>query len=133
MPRGRTIAVACSSMLVLAGCGTGADEQAARTSVDRFEAAIQAKDGGAACAQLSDDTQSKLEGSEKKPCEQAVLSVQLKPSRAVADASVWVTGAQVKLHGDTLFLDKTPQGWKISAAGCKPKSADEPYDCELEG
>ena len=98
MRRGLTIAIASLAALALAGCGTGADERAARASVDRFEAAIQAKDGGGACRQLSDDASSKLESSESKACDQAILSVQLTPSRAVTDASVWVTGAP---HGAT--------------------------------
>jgi hypothetical protein len=121
------------ALAALAGCGTGADEHAARWSVSRFESAIAAKDGAAACHELSSKATSSLESSEKKPCEQAILSVSLKPSRVVKDASVWVTSAQVKLDGDTLFLDDTAKGWKISAAGCKLSNPDEPYDCELEG
>jgi hypothetical protein len=121
------------ALVALAGCGTGADERAARGSVSRFEAAIAAKDGAAACHELSSKATSSLESSAKKPCEQAILSAGVKPSRAVRDASVWVTGAQVKLAGDTLFLDDTAKGWKISAAGCKLSSPDEPYDCDLEG
>jgi hypothetical protein len=121
------------ALAALAGCGTGADERAARGSVSHFEAAIAAKDGAAACHELSSKATSSLESSAKKPCEQAILSAGLKPSRAVRDASVWVTGAQVKLAGDTLFLDDTAKGWKISAAGCKLSSPDEPYDCDLEG
>jgi hypothetical protein len=122
--------LAAALMLVapvaLAGCGTGADERAARGSVSRFESAIAAKDGAAACHELSSKTSSSLESSEKKPCEQAILSAGLKPSRAVRDASVWVTGAQVKLDGDTLFLDDTATGWKISAAGCKSRARTSP-------
>jgi hypothetical protein len=125
-----TVALA---LLALAGCGTGNDERAARGAVERFESAVAARDGAGACEELSEDTSSKLEGSEQKPCEQAILSLELPPTREVVDASVWVTGAQLKLDGDTLFLDETSQGWKISAAGCKPGSAGEPYDCELEG
>lgn len=121
------------ALLALTGCGTAGDESAARSSVGRFEASIAAKDGAAACHELSQATSSSLESSEKKPCEQAILSAGLKPARTVTDASVWVTGAQVKLDGDTLFLDKVSTGWKISAAGCKPMSSDEPYDCELKG
>jgi hypothetical protein len=123
---------AAVAALALTGCGTGGDESAARSSVDRFEAAIEARDGPAACEQLSEQTSSKLEGSEKRPCEQAILSVELTPSREVVDASVWVTRAQVKLDGDTVFLDETTQGWKVSAAGCTPTTPDQPYDCELE-
>jgi hypothetical protein len=119
-------------LAVLPGCGTGADDRDARSAATRFEAAIQAHDGAAACDQLSDDASSKLESSEKKPCGKAILSIELKPSRAVVETSVWVTSAQVRLAHDTLFLDETPRGWKISAAGCKPQP-EKPYDCELEG
>jgi hypothetical protein len=116
----------------LSGCGAGAGERDARMTAGRFEAAIQARDGAAACRQLSDSASSKLESSEKKPCEEAILSVGLKPSRAVVDSSVWVTSAQVRLAHDTLFLDDTSRGWRISAAGCRPQPG-QPYDCELEG
>jgi hypothetical protein len=121
------------ALLVLTGCGTAADESAARSSATRFEAAITAKNGAAACHELSQAVSSSLESSEKKPCEQAILAAGLKPARTITGAGVWVTGAQVKLDGDTLFLDKVSTGWKVSAAGCKPMGPDEPYDCELEG
>jgi hypothetical protein len=124
---------ALAVLLALTGCGTGGDESAARHSVALFESAIQAKDGAAACHELSSDLSSSLESSEQKPCEQAILSSGLKASSSVTDASVWVTGAQVKLDGDTLFLDQTSTGWKVSAAGCKLTSPDEPYDCQLKG
>jgi hypothetical protein len=40
--------------------------------------------------------------------------------------------AQAKLRGgEAVFLDQTDQGWKISAAGCKPQPG-KPYQCELE-
>jgi hypothetical protein len=125
-----TVAIA---LVALAGCGTGSDERDARGAVDRFEAAVEARDGAGACEELSEEASSKLEGEKKQPCELAILSVELTPSREVVDASVWVTGAQVELDGDTLFLDETSQGWKISAAGCRPTTPNEPYDCELEG
>jgi hypothetical protein len=121
------------ALLALTGCGTGEDESAATRSVDRFEAALVAKDGAAACRELSQAASSSLESSEKKPCDQAILGAGLKPARTVRDSSVWVTGAQVKLDGDTVFLDETAGGWKVSAAGCKLTSPDEPYECELEG
>lgn len=127
-----TCALAIASLICLAGCGTSDDERGARLSVDRFEAALEAADGAKACEQVSEETASKLEGSQKKPCEQAILSLDLAPSREIVDASVWVTSAQVQLDGDTLFLDETPAGWKISAAGCESRP-NAPYECELEG
>ena len=31
------------------------------------------------------------------------------------------------------LFDKTPAGWKVGAAGCKPEGGEEqPDDCELE-
>jgi hypothetical protein len=121
-----------AALVCLAGCGSNDDERNARVSADRFEAALEAADGAGACDQLTEDTASKLEGSQKKPCEQAILSLELTPSREIVDASVWVTSAQVQLDGDTLFMDETPDGWKINAAGCESRP-NAPYECELEG
>jgi hypothetical protein len=128
-----TVLAAVAAAVGLGGCGTAAGERQARASVDRFEAALQAKDGAAACKQLSPKTRSSLESDEKKPCDQAIGATDLKPAQGIEDVSVWVTGAQVKTRGDTLFEDETAEGWKISAAGCKLESPDEPYDCDLEG
>jgi hypothetical protein len=128
-----TVLAALAAVMAVGGCGTAAGEREVRASVDRFEAALQSKDGAAACKELSSETRSSLESDEKKPCEQAIGETDVKPAPNVEDVSVWVTGAQVKLGGDTLFMDETAEGWKISAAGCKPQSPEEPYDCELEG
>jgi hypothetical protein len=35
------------------------------------------------------------------------------------------------LAGDMAFLDRTNEGWRVSAAGCKPRG-QTPADCELE-
>jgi hypothetical protein len=118
--------------LAAAGCGTGASERDARRSVERFYSAFEARDGGGACHELAEDASSSLETSEKKPCEEAVLSLELTPT-AVTDASVWLTSAEVLLEGgDTVFLDQIGGRWRISAVGCKPVPG-QPYDCELEG
>jgi hypothetical protein len=114
-----------------AGCGTGASERDSRRTVERFYSAFDAQDGAAACEQLSGDASSSLETSSRQPCEQAVLELELSSS-SVADASVWITSAQVSLGGgDTVFLDQIGGEWRISAAGCEPRPG-QPYDCELE-
>jgi hypothetical protein len=48
---------------------------------------------------------------------------------------VEITSAYVRLTGGSAdFLDEGPEGWRISAAGCKPgTSSDHPYQCEVEG
>jgi hypothetical protein len=74
---------------------------------------------------------SEVEKSEKKPCEKGILSEQVS-SAPVTGVKVYMRSAQAKLSGgEAVFLDQTPQGWKISAAGCKPQPG-RPYQCELE-
>jgi hypothetical protein len=127
------VGVAALAVLVLAlsGCGTASSEHDARGSVQRFFAAISRHDGNAACHELSEETASKVAESEKKPCGEAVLSLGL-PTAPVTKVSVYVNSAQAKLQGGgAVFLDETPKGWKVSAAGCKPQPG-KPYDCDLE-
>ena len=88
-----------------------------------------------ACGQLSEETVSKLEQQEKKPCEQAILTLKLAKGGSAAVRRVEITSAYVRLTGGSAdFLDEGPEGWRISAAGCKPgASSDQPYECEVEG
>jgi hypothetical protein len=126
--------IACLAVLALAGCGTGERASDAGGVAERFHAALEAGDGQAACEQLSEETASKLERQEKKPCEQAILELELPKGAQVADTSVDVTNAVATLaEGGADFLDEGPDGWKISAAGCVPTLPDQPYECELEG
>ena len=130
----RAAAVACLSLLALAGCGTGERADDAAAVAERFHAALEAGDGQAACDELSEETASKLEKQEKKPCEEAVLGLGLPKGGSVADTRVEITSAVATLaEGGSDFLDEGPDGWKIAAAGCTPTLPDQPYDCELEG
>jgi hypothetical protein len=38
----------------------------------------------------------------------------------------------VRFTGDTIFLAKFPDGWKVRGAGSEPRT-ELPYDCEVEG
>ena len=117
--------------LALSGCGTAGSERDARASVERFFKAFSAHDGAGACRELSQDAGSQVQQSEKKPCEKGILSEDVSPA-PVADVQVYMTSAEAKLKGGgAVFLDQTPQGWKISAVGCKPQPG-KPYQCELE-
>jgi hypothetical protein len=117
-----------------AGCGSSERASDAALVAERFHAAIGERDGVAACSQLSEETATKLAQQEKKPCEEAVLSLDLTTRARVAETSVYVTTASVALaEGGTLFLDEAAHGWEVSAAGCRPTAPDLPYDCELGG
>jgi hypothetical protein len=129
----RAASLACLLALVLAGCGTADREEDAGAVTQRFHAALADGDGKAACHELNEETASKLEDQEKKPCEEAILSLDLPKGGSVADTRVYVTSAFTTLaDGESDFLDEGPAGWKVSAAGCVPTAPSEPYDCELE-
>jgi hypothetical protein len=124
--------LAIVAAVFLSGCGA-ADSGGAATAAESFYAAYGADDGAAACRVLSDDTRSTVEQEERRPCREAILSIHLRGRRAV-DTTAYVTEAKVDLDGgDTVFLEETADGWRVSAAGCKPLPGKEtPYDCELE-
>ena len=117
--------------LALTGCGTSADEHAARSATERFYAAVRDHEGRTACALLDDDTSSQLVKDEQRPdCASAVLELELHGSQADS-VSVYATSAQVHLSGgDTVFRGFTRNGWRIDAVGCRTVSGGGPLRCE---
>jgi hypothetical protein len=129
----RLVLFSCALTLALAGCGTADREHGAAAAAERFHAALEAGDGQAACAELNPETASKLEQQEKKPCEEAIVTIELPKRASVADTRVYETSAFAQLaEGGADFLDLSPDGWWVSAAGCQITSPEQPYDCELE-
>ena len=127
-------AVACLLATALAACGTADRERDAAAVTERFHAALDANDGRAACEELSEETASKLEQQEGKPCEEAVLGLELPKGGTVTVREVEERSAYTELSaGGADFLDEGPTGWEISAAGCRPTAPDQPYECVLEG
>ena len=130
----RVALLACLVALLLAGCGTEDRERDAAAAAERFHSALETGDGRAACHELIENTASKLEQQEKKPCEEAILSLDIPKGGSVADTRVYLESAIATVaEGGTDFLDEGPDGWKVSAAGCEPTTPEQPYDCELEG
>jgi hypothetical protein len=118
----------------LTACGTGERSADAAAVSEQFHAALERGDGKAACDELSEETASKVEQDEGKPCDKAILTLKLPKGGTAAVRRVEITSAYVGLSkGSADFLDEGPDGWKISASGCKPStSPDQPYDCEVE-
>jgi hypothetical protein len=133
-PRAAVVAMVTAAV-GLAGCGQGGSRAEIRGTTDGFFAALQRGDGAAACARLSADTVAQLISEEQEPCAQAVTSLKLRPG-AIRRIQVYMTNAKVDLAGGaSAFLDRTANGWRLSAIGCRPaegKPADLPFDCELE-
>jgi hypothetical protein len=121
-------------LAALSGCATSGRGDDAAATVDRFQAALEQRDGEMACAQLDEDTASKLEQEQGMPCEDAIFELELPAGGQAGKASVYVTSASVTLdEGGTLFLNEAPSGWEVTSAGCRPTADDLPLDCLLEG
>ena len=132
----RSIPVCLALLALLAGgCGQSGDRDEVRTVVTDFFDALEAGDGARACAQLSADTRSALESQEAKPCREAIGSLSLEGG-APASVEVYMVSAVAGFAGgERAFLSETREGWRLSAAGCEPQSAEpaeEPFDCVLE-
>jgi len=123
------------AVLATAGCGRSDDRAEVRSVTEHFLAAFESGDGQAACADLSTDTRKELESQEQRDCREAVGELQLEPG-ATDRVEVYVTNAKVDLaSGQSVFLSRTQEGWRLSAVGCEPEAgepAEQPFDCELE-
>ena len=118
--------------VALAGCGRDGDRATVRRVAEGFYAAVAHHDGAAACARLSADARKALEQQESAPCARAVVHLNLSGRRAHI-VRVYSTDAAVELlHGDTVFLQDTAEGWRVDAAGCRPQARGEPADCEVQ-
>jgi hypothetical protein len=120
--------------LALTGCASVGDREGAAAAVaTRLLTAVDGKDGATACAVLAPETASEVEQSDQgKPCAQAILDEDLPKPSAVTGTAVYGQWAQVRLADDTVFLAMFPGGWRVVAAGCKPRSS-RPYDCQVQG
>jgi hypothetical protein len=122
--------VAAGAVVLLAGCGAPAgSDEVTRTAAD-WLAAAQAGNARRLCALMTPSAvDSVVTGAET--CEQAVGDLDL-PGGSVGTVELWSDEAQVKAGTDTLFLVRLSRGWRVNAAGCRPRP-DRPYDCAVAG
>ncbi|MET9881146.1 hypothetical protein ABZZ36_42215 [Actinacidiphila glaucinigra] len=135
MPQRRYANIAAVVVLAAAvtSCGTLAErEDAASTTVTRFEQALTAQQATELCAALAPATRDELEQSAKQPCVRAITKSDIPVAGAVHTVDVYGGQARVALEHDTVFLAHFPTGWKISAAGCTSQLG-QPYRCEIRG
>jgi hypothetical protein len=116
--------------MALTTVGCAVDTASPARAAQRFHAALSAHQEEAACAMLARKTADKLPDPGQS-CADALRELRLDPGGQVTSVAVWGEDAQVRLAGDTLFLHRFSDGWRIRAAGCEPMG-DLPYDCEVD-
>jgi hypothetical protein len=122
------VVLAAVGIATISGCAAAA-EPTVSAAAERFAGDVARHDGAAACALLTDDARHDTE-TFGRAC--AAQLATLPDPGAVAQVVVWGDTAQVRLAGDTVFLLRFPDSWRISAAGCTAQG-DAPYRCEVQG
>jgi hypothetical protein len=124
--------VLAAGLAVATGCtGPGAD-QAAQVA-DSFQR-IVGDDPARACDLLAPGTRDEVEKSADKECSEALGDAELPDPSPLQSVDVYGKDAIVHFANDTIFLARYPDGWRVTAAGCRPGPNDEkPYDCDVKG
>ncbi|TPQ20646.1 hypothetical protein [Streptomyces sporangiiformans] len=129
----RGVAVVVVLAAAATGCGTVSERRdEVRGAATAFERALAEGEFGRACAELAPGTAEELEHSVRRPCGKALREESLTPGGAVRLVDVYSNQARAVLTKDTLFLSRFSEGWKVVAAGCRPRS-EMPYQCQIKG
>jgi hypothetical protein len=126
---GAAVLLAVTVVLGTSGCGNSAEESNVRRATTAFFAAVSAHHDDRACADLAPQAAQGLATSDSG-CAEQIGKLKL-TGGAIRAVRVWGERAQVVLSGDTVFLTRVRQGWKVTAAGCR-RQAKGPYDCDVE-
>ena len=105
--------------------------EAAATALD-FHSALRSGDYARACGLLIPSAVEKLEGGVAGSCPDKLSRLEVPAAASVQDSAAYGRNAQVVMDHDTLFLIRSGDGWKVTAAGCSSRG-ERPYDCEVEG
>jgi hypothetical protein len=116
---------------ILTACGSSPDRSTVSDVAARFVGAVQSKHGATACALLTTEAAQSISGATNVSCPDAVVNVD-EQGAGVRGVQVWGDEAQVKIGIDVVFLRHFPTGWKVRAAGCKPRPGAA-YNCDVEG
>lgn len=130
-----TLAGVAMATVVMASTGCSSvrsvDAQASSAAV-RFHVALAGGDMTTACDLLAPKTREELEQTSGTSCAKALADDGLPRANAVMSRDVYGSNARVVLDGDTLFMARFGEQWKVTAAGCEPRPS-RPYQCEVKG
>ncbi|MFJ5698412.1 hypothetical protein [Arthrobacter sp. NPDC093139] len=126
-------AALASMVLVIAGCsGSNAGADGAAQVAVEFHKMVSSGDPSAGCGLLAPAVVEKLENGSAGTCGEKLSALNLPPATRATEAKAYGSSAQVLLDEDTVFLTRSGDSWKITAAGCTSRG-ERPYDCDVEG
>lgn len=116
------------------GCASLQPDNAGAAEVaQEFHAALRNSNGVEMCDMVATSTVEQVEMSTGRNCEDGIVNAHIPAAEGVVAADVYGRAAQVRMHGDTVFLTRTSHGWKVIAAGCHSRGDEQPYKCIVEG
>jgi hypothetical protein len=130
--RVRRVIIPVVAAALIGACSAQA-EPSVLSVADDFHAALVRGDGATACALLAPSTREEVEKSEEGSCPDVVLGLDLPQAGEALGSEVFGDQAQVRFSDDAVFLADFPQGWMVTAAGCRPQGEQLPYDCTVKG
>jgi hypothetical protein len=118
-------------LVVVAGCGGqgSAEDSNAGAAALAFDRALS--HSGQACQLLAPGTLSELRDA-FGPCLHSLPQQHLPTGSTVVSVDVYGKDALVRLDRDWVFLARFDQGWRVTAAGCRPVP-DRPFNCQIKG
>jgi hypothetical protein len=114
-----------------AGACANPQESSVEDTAQGFYRALDADDGTAACDILAERTRSQVEKSAQQPCDQAIVDEDIPSVGDAQQVNSFGVAAQVHFRGETTFLSRFRDGWRVVAAGCM-RQPDGLYDCQVE-
>ncbi|MCE7010841.1 hypothetical protein LWC34_49770 [Kibdelosporangium philippinense] len=119
------------AVFVLSGCSGASESAPVREIATEFVSALADNDATTACSLFAPQAVQRIARLRPEGCAQVLATMGL-PTDRPGQVEVWGETAQVKTSGDTLFLKRFTQGWRIVAAGCVSRG-EEPYECKVDG
>jgi hypothetical protein len=120
-----------AAVFAVGGCGGSSDTVPASDAAGKFVSALAVNNSATACSLLAPQAVRRIVVLRPEGCPEALPTLGL-PADRPDKVEVWSDTAQIKTKGDTLFLRKFPEGWRIVGAGCVPHG-EEPYECKVDG
>jgi hypothetical protein len=124
-------AAGLAALATLASCaGQGSVEaQPAGDAARRFVTA-QVDDVASACALLAPKTLQEVQT--EGACPSVLADSAPSAAPRLESVEVYGTNAMARFDGDTVFLARFREGWRVTAARCRPDGAKRPYQCEIQ-